>query len=168
MHPTGGSGNAFDGRRTPNNVLADSQPPQTGDVTDEQSLSLSSTRREGRTRLFVLTRSTPTATAPTTRSPPTMAPTTLTATRSPPNPTMVRSPPLHHQVVALAEAGLTQLPTAVRVRQACLRAGVQAVDVIVEALTCIRSAVSLRRNTDRRRRQQPAVVWLARRCRAGR
>ena len=46
-----------------------------------------------------MTASTPTATAPTT--PTATAPTT----RSLPNPTMVRAPPLHHQVVA---AGRTQ------------------------------------------------------------
>ena len=48
----------------------------------------------------------------------------------------------------------SQLPTAVRVRQACLRESVQAVHVVVDALAGIRSAVSLRRRiTDRRRRQ---------------
>ena len=54
---------------------------------------------------------------------------------------------------AACSAAVPQLSTALRVRQACLRAGVQAVDVIVKALAGIRSAVDLRRKTDRRRRQ---------------
>ena len=54
---------------------------------------------------------------------------------------------------AACSAAVPQLPSAALVRQVCLRDSVQAVDVFVDALTCIRSAVSLRRNTDRRRRQ---------------
>ena len=53
---------------------------------------------------------------------------------------------------AACRAAVPQLPTAARVRQACLRAGVQAADVIVDALAGIRKAVNLRNDTDRRRR----------------
>ena len=53
---------------------------------------------------------------------------------------------------AACSAAVPQLPTAARVRQACLRAGVQAADVIVDALRGIRSAVNLRKDTERRRR----------------
>ena len=53
---------------------------------------------------------------------------------------------------AACSAAVPQLPTAARVRQACLRAGVQAADVIVDALAGIRKAVNLRNDTDRRRR----------------
>ena len=41
-------------------------------------------------------------------------------------------------------------------RQACLFDSVQAVDVIVNALGCIRNAVQERRRIDRRRQSQPA------------
>jgi hypothetical protein len=57
---------------------------------------------------------------------------------------------------AACRAAVPQLPTAARVRQACLRAGVQAVDVIVNALDCIRSAIKERRRIDRRRLSQRA------------
>ena len=53
---------------------------------------------------------------------------------------------------AACSAAVPQLPTAARVRQACSRAGVQAADVIVDALAGIRKAVNLRKDTDRRRR----------------
>ena len=53
---------------------------------------------------------------------------------------------------AACSAAVPQLPTAARVRQACLRAGVQAADVIVDAVRGIRSAVNLRKDTERRRR----------------
>ena len=52
---------------------------------------------------------------------------------------------------AACSAAVPQLPTAARVRQACLRAGVQAADVIVDALRGIRSAVRARTQIDRRR-----------------
>ncbi len=54
---------------------------------------------------------------------------------------------------AACSTAVPQLPSAAFVRRACLGDSVQAVDVIVDALGCIRSAVSLRRNTDRRRTQ---------------
>ena len=57
---------------------------------------------------------------------------------------------------AACSAPVPRLPTAARVRQACSLAGVQAVDVIVEALSGIRSAVDLRRRLDRRRQSQRA------------
>ena len=57
---------------------------------------------------------------------------------------------------AACSAAVPQLPTAARVRQACLRAGVQAADVIVDALDCIRSAVQERRRIDKRRLSQSA------------
>ena len=57
---------------------------------------------------------------------------------------------------AACSAAVPQLPTAAIVRQACLHAGVQAVDVIVNALDCIRSAVQERKRIDKRRLSQSA------------